>query len=465
MKTSLCVQDFIKDDNNIAVKIPTQPAPSLLSNLAVVKQSVDNVEQKTPDDVTQVRHSLEDVSKSNPEDDAPSKAIVLEPIDLSPLVDELICSSPFDVGKEFENLVQSSTANDSNTNSNGNNVADVFVGVLPVLDLALNVPDTAKSDAEECVSDSKEKERITKQLGPAKKQDAASRALVMQDLQESNVNLTTKKIEEEQQVLKCVVSSAQTVSSDVVEPAGSNLKCASISKQVEEFSSSGSFPRFEENVGFKHVEKLENLETDKRAKTPDQQGLLKNSKPEETTLNDENVTGTSQDENSGIVSAQEPSEINSRKKEPACGESCSSVSSLNYNIETTEDKNTPDIAGTNCENNFTNQEDKVDTTGGTNEMLKSNALDEIGLTKVLNKVGISTQAEESCQTMETREIQSVHESNKDDEKHENTDEYLSGSELGSPEGNLVRTSNRKRKAPPPRDLSVHPPGWVRSALQ
>ena len=456
----MCIQDFIKDDNNIAVKIPTQPDPSLSSNLAVVKQ-------KTPDDETQVRHSLEDASKSNPEDDAPSKTIVLEPIDLSPLVDELICSSPFDVGKEFENLVQSSTADDSNTNSNGNNVTDVFVGVLPVLDVALNVPDTAKSDGEECVSDSKEKERITKQFGPAEKQDPASRALVMQDLQESNVNLTTKKIEEEQQVVKCVVSSAQTVSSDVVEPAESKLKGASISKQVQELSSSGSFPRFELNVGLKHVEKVENriIETDKRAKTPDHQGLLKNSKPEETTSNDENVTGTSQDENSGIVSAQEPSEINSRKKEPACSESCSSVSSLNYNIETTEDKNTPDIAGTNCGNNFTNQEDKVDTTGGTNEMLKSNAQDETGLTKVLNKVGISTQAEESCQTMETREIQSVQESNKDDEKHENTDEYLSGSELGSPEGNLVRTSNRKRKAPPPRDLSVHPPGWVRSALQ
>lgn len=46
------------------------------------------------------------------------------------------------------------------------------------------------------------------------------------------------------------------------------------------------------------------------------------------------------------------------------------------------------------------------------------------------------------------------------------EELPSGSETGSTESTIVRTSGRKRKAPPPRDLTLtaHPPGWIRGAL-
>ena len=465
----LCTsQDFIKDDT-ITVKTSTPQDSSPSSNLAVVKKGIEDLEQKTGDDLTPVRHSSEDGNKSNPKDDTATKTIVLEPIDLSPLVDELISSSPFDVGeKEFENLdpsdlVQNSTADDGNTCSNSNNVADVFVGVLPVVDVALNVPG-------DVVSDRKEKERIIKQSSPFEKQmqDPAVSVVekVMANQHESNVNLTTNKNEEQVKLKKCIVTSTEMLSSDVGKPAESDSKGINISNQVVEEPSLGSCTNSEPNFASKDNQKSSTVDADKTVETPDPQKLLKNSKQEETRMNDENVIRTSEVENNDVASVHEASAFNSRKKETAFSESCRIVSSLNENIKTTEDKNTPTIAGTSFGNNFNNPEDKVDTTGDRNEINKSNTQAKTGLTEPLDKDSISTQVEESCQTMETREIKLTQEqSNKDDENPENIDEQLSGSELCSFEGNLVRTSNRKRKAPPPRDLSVHPPGWVRSALQ
>ena len=51
-------------------------------------------------------------------------------------------------------------------------------------------------------------------------------------------------------------------------------------------------------------------------------------------------------------------------------------------------------------------------------------------------------------------------------RHDSNEEQFSGSDTGSTEGGPIRTSGRKRKAPPPRDLSLspHPPGWIRGAL-
>ena len=467
----LCTsQDFIKDDTiTVKTSTPQSEDSSPSSNLAVVKKGIEDLKQKTGDELTPVRHSSEGVNKSNPKDDTATKTIVLEPIDLSPLVDELISSSPFDVGeKEFENLdpsdlVQNSTADDGNTCSNSNNVADVFVGVLPVVDVALNVPG-------DVVSDRKEKQKFIKQSSPVEKQmqDPAVSAAekVMANQHESNINLTTNKNEEQVKLKKCIVTSTEMLSSDVGKPAESDSKGINISNQVVEEPSLGSCTNSEQNFASKDNQKSSAVDADKTVEASDPQKLLKNSKQEETRMNDENVIRTSQDENNDVASVHEASAINSRRKETAFSESCRIVSSLNEDIKTTEDKNTPTIAGTSFGNNFNNPEDKVSTTGDRNEMNKSNTQEKTGLTELLDKDSISTQVEESCQTMETREIKLTQEqSNKDDENPENIDEQLSGSELCSFEGNLVRTSNRKRKAPPPRDLSVHPPGWVRSALQ
>lgn len=89
------------------------------------------------------------------------------------------------------------------------------------------------------------------------------------------------------------------------------------------------------------------------------------------------------------------------------------------------------------------------------------------------QLGFQLTISDAASAQESSEIRGFHQSEAvnqqylvqgNEEKQENIDEKFSGSELVSFDDSLVRTSNRKRKAPPPRDLSVHPPGWVRSAL-
>jgi hypothetical protein len=491
----------------------------LTSDLDLIQQTLQDFEQRT--NLTHVGHSLQELNKSNPET---GKEDTSKPIDLSPLVNELISSSPFDVDKkEFEdldpsNLIQTSTVDGDIVAGN----SDLFVGELPVLDLDsdLTLSEIINSDVGDIVSASTAVEKVLEQFSPVDVDtiDGVLQQEIM-DLQECTTNLSNKtKQQEFVEMKKDVISQAEDVSSDRKQEVESNPKDLNITEQVNELSSLKDTASSEQNVGFKDKLGDNVVETGENVGTLDEQTLLKKSKQGEIEFpdfpnNNGNLGSTSQSKNDDVISVSTvdaTSEIsqdtrNTSDKEPASSESCSSGNTSSENIKTTENKQEPAVSESILGSEVKNRENQVNTTGEdeTNEMIISSTQEKSNLTEVLDQDAISTttQAKKSNlteildqdaistttqvkksnltevldqdatstttqATTGSEEIEVTEgDSNNDDGKQENIDEQLSGSEFVSPDGNLVRTSNRKRKAPPPRDLSVHPPGWVRSALQ
>ncbi|CAB3992276.1 BRCA2-interacting transcriptional repressor EMSY-like isoform X1 [Paramuricea clavata] len=534
------LEDFIKDDD-IEVRKRTQVSKSifsptqdntesrkdvLTSDLDLIQQTLQDFEQET--NLTHVGHSLQELNKSNPET---GKEDTSKPIDLSPLVNELISSSPFDVDKkEFEdldpsNLIQTSTVGDDIVAGN----SDLFVGELPVLDLDsdLTLSEIINSDVGDIVSASTAVEKVIEQFSPVDV-DTIDGVLQqeMMDLQECTTNLSNKtKQQEFVEMKKDVISQAEDVSSDRKQEVESSPKGLNITEQVNELSSFQDTASSEQNVSLKDKLGDNVVETGENVETLDEQTLLKKSKQGETEFpdfpnNNGNLGSVSQSKNDDVISVSTVDATsgisqdtrNTSDKEPASSESCSSGNTSSENIKTTENKQEPAVSESILGSEVKNRENQVNTvtTGEdeTNEMIISSTQEKSNLTEVLDQdatstttqakksnltevldqgaistttqakksnltevldqgaISTTTQAEESCQTTGSEEIEvTLGHFNKDDGKQENIDEQLSGSEFVSPDGNLVRTSNRKRKAPPPRDLSVHPPGWVRSALQ
>ncbi|XP_046854120.1 transcriptional activator spt7-like [Xenia sp. Carnegie-2017] len=82
----------------------------------------------------------------------------------------------------------------------------------------------------------------------------------------------------------------------------------------------------------------------------------------------------------------------------------------------------------------------------------------------LVNVDIMPSSEKTLSSMQTIDSSVDHSSSKTDVssfQHSTSSNDVSGCQLFE----CIRSSNRKRKAPPPRDISLHPPGWVRGALQ
>ncbi len=460
VSSSILTQDNTESNKNVLKPL----------DLDLIEQTLQDVERGTASDLT--GHSLRDVNQNKSGqilEDTSSKTgdVVAESIDLSPLVNELISSSsPFDVGsKEFEDLVPSSLVETSTTGDgivSGNNVGDLFVGELPVLDISSS--DLSNLSAETTNSDvadvaSKEEENVIKQLSHLDTTGSVLEA----NTKESSDNLTNERKQQEfVEMKKDVISQVENVSSDTKQeaPKGLNITEQELSQDT------GDPARSDQNVALKDNDKPgNNIQTDKSAL--DEQKLLKNSKQEETGLPDDpnnegNLDSTSQNKNDDVISvsiAGPTSEIvqntgNARDKKPS--ESCPGANTSSENIKTSEDKQ--QAVGSNFESEVKNPEDNVTTAGEdkTNEMMSPQEKDKLPEDNISNTT--------TTQALETQQVTQEHSSKDDDGKQENLDEQLSGSEIVSLEGSL-RTSNRKRKAPPPRDLSVHPPGWVRSALQ
>ena len=420
------------------------------------------MKQDLKNDVTNRGNTLQK-QKTNNETEQTSKDVLTKtdetvstPIDLSPLVSELISSSSFDVDKkEFENLNSSNLLQSNTASVAGGNSSELFVGKFPVIDLGFNVSETVKSETDD-VSSSKEEEKIiVDKINVDVQQETGSQKGNSDSL--TNENKKQEIVERENPV------NLQTENASVDKSVESNSKDVNLSEGVKDVFCLDDSAKSDEEWSSGNKIGNRSAKNDHFAEPPDKEKLQKCSKHEEKNLsnlqkNDEKLDSTTSS-NISIVNTTD-----TKISQDSINERCSGEDKSSENIKTAVEKTQSAFSDSDLRIEDKNIEDNKTERAETDEMVTSNikekshdALDKDPLTS-----NTTTQKQESCEMPETQVIQ---ESKDDDRKCENTDEQLSGSELGSPEGNLVRTSNRKRKAPPPRDLSVHPPGWVRSALQ
>ena len=478
-KIFVCIQEFIKDDDSpvnkrtpvsssIVTQDNTESRRDVLPSLDLIKQSLKDTQLDAKSDLTHVGHSLQELNKNNDDTGQTSTKTsdeVAGTFDLSPLVNELISSSRFvDDSKELEDIVPSNVTQ-TNTVVTGNTVSDLYVGELPVLDICSSDLNDLSSNSNVSNAATKEKENVLKQLDTT--DDLLQQGKAETDIKKNADNLTTESTQDFTEMKK----DAQIKDSDTKQEAELSAKSPNFIEQGKKLSSSQStvdIAKSELNDRLNDKPRNNIVETDKCAKTLDEQRLLKYSKqetsklPDDVLKNEENLNSTSQSKNNDVISvnttdpASEESQDTDRNKE--FSESCCGT---NISNENNEDKQ--QLPGSSLESEIKNPKDTVDVRGEgiNNEMLKSSIQEEDDASEVLDKISSTTIAQAS----KTEEVGLEQSSKDDDEKQENIDEQLSGSEIVSPEESLVRTSNRKRKAPPPRDLSVHPPGWVRSALQ
>ena len=476
-------EEFIKDDDipvnkrtpvssSIATQDNTESRKDVLSSLDLIKQTLQDTQRDPKSDITHVGHSLQELNKKNDEtgqllENTSTKTSdeVTGTFDLSPLVNELISSSPFfDDSKELKDIVPSNVTQ-TNTVVTGNTVSDLYVGELPVLDICSSDLNDLSSNSNVSDPATKEKENVPKQLD-------TTDALLQQGKAETDIktnadNLTT----ESKQHFAEMKKDAPINDSDTKQEAESNAKSPNFIEQGKKLSSSQStvdMARSDLNDRLNDKPRDNIVGTDKSAETLYEQRLLKYSKletskfPDDVLKNEGNLNRTSQSKNNDVISvdttgpASEESQDIVRNKQ--FSESCRGTNISNKN---NEDKQ--QLPGSCLERELRNPKGTVDAGGEdiNNEMLKSSTQEDADGSEVLDKMSDTT----ITQAAKTEEVPQEQSSKDDDEKQENIDEQLSGSEIVSPEESLVRTSNRKRKAPPPRDLSLHPPGWVRSALQ
>ncbi|XP_028412808.1 BRCA2-interacting transcriptional repressor EMSY-like [Dendronephthya gigantea] len=454
------LEDLVKDDE-IAIKKRS-------ANLSSSTQQVHETNESQKDVVTDsLQQTLKDAQPCAEGDFSPVEGrneatpatitSTSKPIDLSPLVSELISSSSFDFDKkqfdDVSDLVQS--------NDNG----DLFDGEFPVLDLATelsNVSETVKSDAKNIGSmDTMEEDKNIKQFSPVEKHASVATKPLEEFSAGDRPGGSVASIEEKQQEYNKKKDSRDAVVSchvnkDVNATEHLQDKLASPRNNKVGDEEEGEPTASDENVCLK--EKVEDhiAETMKTFEAMDKQKLIKDSEQAITSLSEflkddkklgnisVSSTADTMSENSQIiihsnVTENKPKVVNTTSLEASGGKGQQDVfwdrvqSGGKHSTEQTEAEV---------------KEEKEDI-----------APDRDNKESSVNKAAVVV--EKCSQTNETQ----VTQEKLNEGRQENTEEPSSGSEVGSPEGNLVRTSNRKRKAPPPRDLSVHPPGWVRSALQ
>lgn len=419
----------------------------VLTNL--LQQTLEDVQPSAGGDLSHVEHSSQRIDKANNQGTSTSTMRTSKPIDLSPLVSELISNNPFDFDKkQFEDvsdLVQSTDG------------GDLFVGEFPVLDLARelsNVSETIKSDAKNIGStNTMEEDKIIKQFSPVEKQvGVASSSL--EELLDGNkprggVDPSTK--EEQQECDDKKDSQDKHTSCDMNKDVNASEhlqdKLASSRSNKVGDEKQGEPTASNENVGLKEKTEDDIVETMKTVETIDDQKLIKDSKQEIRTLSE--LRNISVSSTTGVMS--EKSQNSEVTENEATNVNTSSA-------DASENKEKPDIFWNTLESV---EKHSTKQTEAEAKEKKDDTGPDRGNKESLNKAAVVVK--EYSQTPETQVTQE--QLNKNEGRQENTEEPSSGSEVGSPEANLVRTSNRKRKAPPPRDLSVHPPGWVRSALQ
>ena len=450
---------------------------------STVVQALKNLQDTVT--VTRVGHSLQEANKSNSEisqvlEDTSvcfNESSVSKPIDLSPLVDELISSSSFD--KQFgesldgSNLLQTNTASGDNSSdiSGGDSVDNLFVGQFPVLALDTNlgnVSETTKCDVGDV--DGKEEETVNKQLNPVinTKSDVLHKQMTATGEQEDVVDSRNKRKQNEFSEMKKGVSQAKDMTSEQAKLAP-DIETEAVEKSFGE-GKTKDLAKAKQNDGSNETGRLsdDNVGTTRRVDTLDEQ-TLDNSKEEGKAL-----TGQ---EKSNILHTDTTIQISGARVVSANNnEPSSCVSNSSESKESTQDKRQSLILASNVRHENKNTEDNVDTThqakAEANEVIKSNVREnegEMNVEESMNKdISNATAPETEKSCMNATDVlggTQEHSIQEDGGRQENIEEQLSGSEASSLEGNLVRTSNRKRKAPPPRDLSLHPPGWVRSALQ
>ena len=430
--------------SSIVTQDNPEPRKDVLPSLDLIKQTLKNVEQET-------EQLLENTSAQTTDE-------VTETLDLSPLVNELISSSSFDEdSKELDNIVPSDLSSTSTADVvSGNSVSDLYVGELPVLDLCSsdlsNLSETSSSNVSD--ASTKERENVLKQLDTM--DDLLQPEMAEVDMKKNIDNSTTKHKQDFVEMKKDV----QIKHSGTIQDAESYPNNLNLTEQVGEIPSS-------QNTA--DTAKSDVVEIGESAETIDNGRSLKFSKEETTKLpdvpnNEENLDSTPRSKNN-VISVDTPDPITEifpdSERDKQFSETCRSTNVSNESIETSENKQ--NSAGSNLESEIKNLKDTVNTREEDKniEMVESNRQENDKGAEVVNKISNTTTSQES----KTEGVRQEQSSKDDDGKEENVEEQLSGSEILSHEESLVRTSNRKRKAPPPRDLSVHPPGWVRSALQ